>query len=141
MKVHSCRSPLQSGSFSQLGCLGIHMMSNCHFFATHGISLIPRLGMKPICRWLLSKQKRHWVSLLVYFNHFMAPKAIYTETLCTISSWAMDPPGPTLEPPMHKPYISKPMLPYPSKLHKNGIDLSYHVICLMTSSFEFCRSY
>ena len=49
---------------------------------------------------LLSKQKRHWVSLLVYFNHFMAPKAIYTETLCTISSWAMDPPGLTLEPPM-----------------------------------------
>ena len=49
---------------------------------------------------LLSKQKRHWVSLLVYFNRFMAPKAIYTETLCTISSWAMDPPGPTLEPPM-----------------------------------------
>ena len=38
--------------------------------------------------------------LLVYFNRFMAPKAIYTETLCTISSWAMDPPGPTLEPPM-----------------------------------------
>ena len=38
--------------------------------------------------------------VLVYFNHFMAPKAIYTETLCTISSWAMDPPGPTLEPPM-----------------------------------------
>ena len=30
----------------------------------------------------------------------MTPKVIYTETLCTISSWAMDPPGPTLEPPM-----------------------------------------
>ena len=42
---------------------------------------------------------------------------------------------------MHKPYISKPMLPYPSKLHKNRINLSYHVICLMTSSFEFYKSY
>ena len=43
---------------------------------------------------------------------------------------------------MRKPYtcISKPMLSYPSKLHKkNRIDLSYHVICLMTSSFEFLQ--
>ena len=58
---------------------------------------------------LLSKQKRHWVSLLVYFNHFMAPKAIYTETLCKISSWAMDPPGPTLEPPM---WLTDTFIPY-----------------------------
>ena len=43
---------------------------------------------------------------------------------------------------MCKPYIFKLMLPYPSKLHKKkGINLSYHVICLMTSSFEFYKSY
>ena len=65
---------------------------------------------------LLSKQKRHWVSLLVYFNRFMAPKAIYTETLCTISSWAMDPPGPTLEPPMpDAPYGAHYACPLPTR--------------------------
>ena len=50
-----------------------------------------------------------------YFNHFMAPKAIYTETLCTISSWAMDPPGPTLEPPMPRRLLSSNVMTYHDK--------------------------